>query len=77
MADFKYEIVEEIGVLGKSGSNTKEINLISYGDKEPVIDIRSWYEDEDGEKKMSKGITLKKKEAAALRDLLEDMDLED
>lgn len=77
MADFKYEIVEEIGVLGKSGSNTKEINIISYGGKEPVIDIRSWYEDEDGEKKMSKGITLKKKEAAILRDLLEDMDLED
>ena len=75
MADFKFDIIESFGEIGKAGSNTKEVNLISYGGRDPVIDIRSWYEDEDGEKKMSKGITLKKDEAAKLRDILEDMDL--
>jgi hypothetical protein len=77
MAEFKYEITEELGELSKSGSNTKEVNYISYGGREPVLDIRSWYEDESGEKKMSKGITLKKDEVIKLREILEDLDLEE
>lgn len=76
MADFSYEITEALGTLSEVGTNTKEINLISYGGRDPVIDIRAWYETEDGEKKMSKGITLKKEEAAKLRDILNDMDLD-
>jgi hypothetical protein len=36
MADITYEIVMQIGVLSQSGSGwTKELNLISWNDREP------------------------------------------
>ena len=43
MADIKYEIAEEIGILSESSKGwTKEINLISWNDREPKYDIREW-----------------------------------
>lgn len=36
MSDIKYEIVKQIGALSKSGSSwAKELNLISWNDREP------------------------------------------
>lgn len=75
--DFKYEIKDSFGKISENGDWTKELNLISYGDAAPKFDIRSWRIDEDGIKKMSKGITLNKKEVVALRDLLNSLSLED
>jgi hypothetical protein len=71
MGEFSYELKEKIAVLseGKSGW-TKEINLVSYNGAEAKIDIRSWQTTEDGERKMSKGITLTNEEATKLRDAL-------
>ena len=71
---FKYDITEEIAVLSEKNGYSKEINMVSYNDAEPKIDIRNWSVDEDGEKRMGKGITLNKEEAIALRNALEEME---
>ena len=43
MADFKYEIVEHIGILSESAKGwTKELNRISWNGGEPKYDIRDW-----------------------------------
>jgi hypothetical protein len=73
MADIKFEIVKKIGVLSKSDSGwAKELNLISWNDREPKYDIRDW--SPDG-KKMGKGATLSKEELLALKELLDQIEL--
>jgi hypothetical protein len=73
MADIKYEIVKKIGVLSKSASGwAKELNLVSWNDREAKYDLRDW--SADGEK-MGKGVTLSKDELQALKELLNSMEL--
>ena len=73
MADFNYEIIEEIGVLSTSASGwTKELNLVSWNDRPPKFDIRDWSPDHT---KMGKGITLTNEDVKALQGILEEMDL--
>ncbi len=69
MADIKFVIIEKIGVLSRTSSGwEKQLNLISWNDREAKYDIREW--SPDGEK-MGKGVTLSKDELAALKVLLE------
>lgn len=71
--EFKYEIVEKIAVLSESSKGwTKELNLISWNDREPKYDIREW--SPDGEK-MGKGITLSIEEMAIMKSALEGRDI--
>lgn len=71
MAEFKYEIKEEYGVLSESGKGwTKELNLISYNGAEPKYDIRDWA---PGREKMGKGVTLNSEEARELYNKLRDI----
>lgn len=73
MADFKYEITEHIGIISESAKGwTKELNLISWNNREPKYDLRDWAPEHE---KMGKGITLNKEELKKLRDVLNDMDL--
>lgn len=73
MADIKFEIIKKIGTLSKTGKGwAKELNLISWNDREPKYDIREW--SPDGQT-MGKGVTLTKEELIALRILLNAMDL--
>ena len=73
MSDIKYEIVKNIGVLSKPGSGwTKELNLISWNDREPKYDLRDWSPDHE---KMGKGVTLSKEELLALKELLNKIEL--
>ncbi len=73
MSDIKYEIIEKVGVLSKSASGWgKELNLISWNDREPKYDLRDW--SGDGAK-MGKGVTMTKEELSALRELLNGMEL--
>ena len=73
MSEIKYEIVKKIGVLSKSASGwAKELNLISWNDREAKYDIREW--SPDGER-MGKGVTLSKEELAALKELLNKMEV--
>jgi hypothetical protein len=73
MAGIKYEIKETVGELGASSKGwTKELNLISWNDREPKYDIRDWAPDHE---KMGKGVTLTKDELKSLRAVLNEMDL--
>ena len=68
MSEIKYEIIKNIGVLSKSASGwQKELNLISWNDRDAKYDIREW--SPDGEK-MGKGVTLSREELLALKELL-------
>lgn len=68
MADIKYEIIEEIGVLSENARGwRKELNLVSWNGAAPKYDLRDWAPDHE---KMGKGITLNRDEAAALARLL-------
>ncbi|HIX46324.1 MAG TPA: hypothetical protein H9737_01365 [Candidatus Borkfalkia faecigallinarum] len=73
MAELKYEIVEKLGVLGESGNGwTKELNMVSWNDREPVYDLRTWNASHE---RMGKGITLSQDEIMTLRDLLNGMQM--
>ena len=73
MSEIKYEIIKKIGLLSTTGSGwAKELNLVSWNDREPKYDIREWSPDRE---KMGKGVTLSKEELLALKELLNTMDL--
>jgi hypothetical protein len=73
MSEFKFDITKKIGVLSKTASGwAKELNLISWNERDPKYDIRDWAP--DGEK-MGKGVTLSKEELLALKELLNTMEL--
>ena len=69
MADFKHEIIEEIGVLSENAKGwRKELNKISWNGAEPKYDIRDWAPDRE---KMGKGVTLTEEEALKPKELLQ------
>lgn len=73
MADIKFEIKETVGVLSESSKGwKKELNLISWNDKEPKFDIREWSPDH---LKMGKGITMSHEELKRLKEVLGEMEL--
>lgn len=73
MSDIRYEIVQQFGALSSSESGwSKQLNLISWNDREPKFDIRDWSADGT---KMGKGVTLTLDELLALRDLLNRMQI--
>lgn len=82
-SEFHYDVEQQFEVLSRREARTgtvytKELNLISYNDAEPVYDLRNWTETSAGEKRMGKGITLTLDELKVLRDALNEMpDLED
>lgn len=68
MAEFKYEITEEIGVISEGRMGwTKELNRISWNGGAPKFDIRDWAPEHE---KMGKGVTLTQDEAKELYELL-------
>lgn len=76
MAEIKYDIVENIGVLSTNAKGwNKELNLVSWNERPAKYDIRDWNPDHT---RMSKGITLTAEEAQVLLELLkeEDFDLD-
>ncbi|KYH34005.1 hypothetical protein CLTEP_20570 [Clostridium tepidiprofundi DSM 19306] len=74
MADIKYEIKEEIGVLSESPKGwKKELNLISWNGREPKYDLRDWSPEHE---KMGKGVTLTREELKKLREVLKNMNLD-
>ncbi len=73
MPDIKYEIIKKIGVISKAGSGwAKELNLVSWNDRDAKYDLRDWSADGS---KMGKGVTLSKDELIALRELLNSLEL--
>lgn len=75
MAELKYEITEYLGVLSENAKGwTKELNKISWNDREPKYDIREWNPDHT---RMGKGVTLTDEEVEILRSILNGEDIED
>lgn len=73
MAEFKYEILENVGTISSNSRGwSKELNFISWNDRDPKFDIREWSDDHS---RMGKGISLTKDELIALRDLLNSLKL--
>lgn len=73
MADIKFEIKETVGVLSEGSKGwEKQLNLISWNDKEPKYDIRDWAPEHS---KMGKGVTLTKDELIKLKALLNQISL--
>lgn len=75
MADIKYEITRSLGILSEGTRGwQKEINLVSWNERAPKIDIRDWAPEHE---KMGKGVTLDRDELIQLRDILNQLDLEE
>lgn len=73
MANIKFKIVKNLGSLSESPKGwKKELNLVSWNDKEPKYDLRDWSPEHD---KMGKGITLTHEELKNLRDMLNQIEL--
>lgn len=73
MAELKFEVTKEIGVLSESSKGwTKELNMVSWNDREAKYDIREW---DPEHKKMSKGITFTADEMKKLKDFLNSINL--
>ncbi|MCQ5388292.1 PC4/YdbC family ssDNA-binding protein [Hungatella hathewayi] len=68
MADIKYDIVKELGVLSENVKGwRKEVNLISWNGGVPKYDIRDWAPEHE---KMGKGTTLSEEEIKKLKEIL-------
>jgi len=75
MADIKFEIKRSIGVIGEGSKGwKKEVNIVSWNDRKPKLDIRDWDENHE---KMGKGVTLTKSEVLELQKLLDSSDFDD
>jgi hypothetical protein len=73
MADIKFEIKETVGALSESAKGwKKEMNLISWNDKEAKYDIRDW---DSEHKKMGKGVTFTIEELKKLKEILNELDI--
>ncbi|MCR5816900.1 MAG: hypothetical protein K6F91_08465 [Ruminococcus sp.] len=75
MAELKYEITKELGVLSENAKGwTKEINMVSWNEREPKFDIREWSPDHT---RMGKGVTLTDEEVEKLKAILNGEEIED
>lgn len=75
MADLAFEINRSFGVLSEGTRGwQKELNLVSWNERAPKFDIRDWGPNHE---KMSKGITLSIEELKKLKQLLNQMDLDE
>ena len=73
MAEIKFEIIEQLGVLSEGTKGwKKELNLISWGERDAKYDLRDWDENHE---KMTKGLTFTTEEIIKLRDILNRIDL--
>ena len=74
MAELKFEITQHIGDISENAKGwKKELNLVSWNDRDPKYDIREWAPDHS---KMGKGVTLTADELAQLKDILGGLDLD-
>ena len=71
MAEIKFEIKETLGVISEPTKGwSKELNLVSWNDKEPKYDLREW---DPAHEKMGKGVTLSVEEIRKLKDVLNEL----
>ncbi len=75
MPELKFEITEHLGVISENAKGwKKELNLVSWNDREPKFDIREWSPDHT---RMGKGLTLTEDEVVELKAILDELDLKE
>ncbi|MDR1215424.1 MAG: hypothetical protein LBK25_01955 [Treponema sp.] len=68
MSEIAFDIVKNYGILSEEKSGwKKEVNLISWNNRDPKFDIRDW---DPYHEKMGKGVTLSREEAKKLVEML-------
>lgn len=68
--NMQFEIYEHVGKISEPNNGwTKELNYISWNNREPVYDIRTWNDDHT---EYGKGVTITQGEMKKLRDLIVD-----
>ena len=73
MAGIKYDIEKEIGIISQSSNGwNKELNLVSWNNRESKYDIRDW---DENHQKMGKGLTFTREELLSLKELLNSIDI--
>jgi len=73
MTEVTYEIKEKLGILSESSKGwIKELNIVSWNEREPKYDLREWNPEHT---RMGKGITLTKEELLQLKNIIDDLDL--
>ncbi len=79
LPNFSYDIIKHLGTLSETGRQTKELNVISYNGAPAKADLRIWIKDPDKQngKKMGKGLTLNEEELYTLKEILDNLDLEE
>ncbi|MCR5522512.1 MAG: hypothetical protein K6F64_02600 [Clostridia bacterium] len=71
MPAFTYEIVKHVAVLSENARGwKKELNLVSWGGRDPKYDIREWSPEYD---RMGKGVTLSDEEMENLVAAIKEM----
>ena len=69
----KFEIYKHIGNISEDNNGyIKELNYISWNNREPVYDIRTWNAEHT---KYGKGVTITAGEMKALQDLIKDKNI--
>lgn len=66
-----YRIVRQLGVLSEKDNITTELNLISYNNYKPKLDLRKW-ETKGDTKLLQRGLTLTDAEARELKKALDE-----
>lgn len=74
-AEIKCEILKNLGVISQEKDITTELNVIKWSGSEPKFDLRRW-KNREGERLPYKGITLDDAELAALKDILNSLEVQ-
>ena len=75
MADFKFDIKTTLGTISENSKGWKrEVNVMTWNNKKAKVDIREWDEKHE---QMGKGITLNKEELKQLKDILNQIDIDE
>ncbi|MCX5780950.1 MAG: PC4/YdbC family ssDNA-binding protein [Firmicutes bacterium] len=68
MSEFKFEIIKTLGVLSEGTKGwQKEINMVSWNERKPKLDIRDWGPNHE---KIGKGVSLNQEELLKLKEIL-------
>ena len=75
MADVSYEIIKDYGIVADHGKNVMKLQLISWNNNTPKLDLRLWSRtiDKDGNENWYAvgGLTMNKQELARLNEMIE------
>jgi len=74
MAEIKYDIIKTLVVLSENPKGwKKEVNIVSWNDRKPKLDIREWGPNHE---RMGKGATLSREELQMLKEWLKNTDVD-